>query len=253
MLPQHAPSAAARFRSSSYVPEYLRRLVQYPQMDIEYTFWQMFYLCVDPGRVYRTTSWRKQTKNQWARDDPAFVGILILFQAVAALSFAVAFRAPSLTVILKIMFWTTIVEFLGLGVLIATINWFISNRYLRAPHGVHSVEQKVEWLYAYDIHCNSFFPLFVLLYVVQFFCMPVFLLPGFIPAFLSNTLFAFAFAIYFRLTFMGYNVLPFLQNTVYFLWPILLVVLGYVLAIVSGFNASIFVANYYFGGVHTSF
>eukprot|EP00171_Calliarthron_tuberculosum_P011481 IDg11481t1 len=54
--------------SSVQVPEYVRRLFQYPQMDIDYTLWQMLYLCVSPSRVYRTTKYHKQTKNQWARD-----------------------------------------------------------------------------------------------------------------------------------------------------------------------------------------
>lgn len=51
-----------------HVPEYVRRLFQYAQMDIDYTLWQMLYLCVSPSRVYRTTKYHKQTKNQWARD-----------------------------------------------------------------------------------------------------------------------------------------------------------------------------------------
>ena len=46
----------------------MRRFFQYPQMDIDYTLWQMLYLCVAPSRVYRTTKYHKQTKNQWARD-----------------------------------------------------------------------------------------------------------------------------------------------------------------------------------------
>lgn len=54
--------------SSIQMPEYVRRLFQYPQMDIDYTLWQMLYLCVAPSRVYRTTKYHKQTKNQWARD-----------------------------------------------------------------------------------------------------------------------------------------------------------------------------------------
>jgi UNC-50 family len=50
------------------VPEYVRRFFQIPQMDIDYTLWQMLYLCIAPSRVYRTTKYHKQTKNQWARD-----------------------------------------------------------------------------------------------------------------------------------------------------------------------------------------
>lgn len=50
------------------MPEYVRRFFQLPQMDMDYTLWQMLYLCIAPSRVYRTTKYHKQTKNQWARD-----------------------------------------------------------------------------------------------------------------------------------------------------------------------------------------
>ena len=46
------PVSAGRQSSSLSLPEYLRRIVHYPQMDIEYTFWQMLYLCINPWRVY---------------------------------------------------------------------------------------------------------------------------------------------------------------------------------------------------------
>ncbi len=40
-----------------------------------------------------------------------------------------------------------------------------------------TTDQRVEWLYAFDVHCNGFFPLYVLLYVVQFFLTPILLQP----------------------------------------------------------------------------
>ena len=40
------------------------------------------------------------------------------------------------------------------------------------------MEQRVEWLYAFDIHCNSFFPLFIMLYVVQLVLSPILLANG---------------------------------------------------------------------------
>ncbi|OMO63276.1 UNC-50 family protein [Corchorus olitorius] len=78
-------------------------------MDIEYTFWQMLHLCTAPKVVYQHTKYHKQTKNQWARDDPAFVVICSLLLAVATVAYCAA-------------------------------------------------------LYAFDVHCNSFFPMFVMLY-----------------------------------------------------------------------------------------
>jgi len=243
MLPS---TVGPRFASNSYLPEYLRRILHYGQMDIEYTFWQMFYLCIKPSRVYRTTSWRKQTKNQWARDDPAFVAILIFFLAVASLAFAVAFRSETLFTLLRLMFWSAFVEFLGVGLFVATLGWFIANHYLRVQ-GIHSVEQRVEWLYAFDIHCNSFFPLFVILYELQYFCIPILIGPGFLPTFITNTMYALAFGYYYFITFLGYNALPFLHNTVLFLYPIGLVGIFYLLSLLLNFNMSIFIMNYYFG------
>jgi hypothetical protein len=47
-----------------------------------------------------------ETKNQWARDDPAFVAILLVFLTVASLAYGVAFHYDSFTNILHIIFWT---------------------------------------------------------------------------------------------------------------------------------------------------
>lgn len=40
----------------------------------------------------------------------------------------------------------------------------IANKFLRKKLHSHQVEQHVEWLYAFDVHCNSYFPLFLVLY-----------------------------------------------------------------------------------------
>lgn len=42
----------------------------------------------------------------------------------------------------------------------------LANRYLRQYHS-HSVEQEVEWLYAFDVHVNAFSCSFMLTYVLQ--------------------------------------------------------------------------------------
>ena len=90
----------------------------------------------------------------------------------------------------------------------------------------HAVEQRVEWcvmpcpwgfirrvtgddcchrLYAFDVHCNSYFPLFVALYGVQFFLSPLLLAPGFVPVVLSNLLYAASLSYYHYTQFLGYN------------------------------------------------
>ena len=55
---------------------YLRRLLHYQQMDFEFAFWQMVYLLSNPRVVYKNFTYRKRTKAQFARDDPAFLVLL---------------------------------------------------------------------------------------------------------------------------------------------------------------------------------
>jgi len=228
--------------SNSFLPEYAMRIINYPQMDLEYTFWQMLYLCITPSKVYKVASWHRQMKNQWARDDPAFVAIMIFFQAVSALAFSVFFRTASFLEMISLLFWAIFIDFILFGVIIATIYWWIANKYCRS----HTVDQKVEWLYAFDIHCNSYFPLHLILYVLQFFLLPLLIRSNFLSTFISNSLYALAFSYYYHLTFLGYSALPFLQNTVFYLYPIAFILVAYVFSILFNVNATIFVMNIYF-------
>lgn len=67
---------AARHTAGAKRYKYLRRLFRFRQMDFEFAGWQMLYLFTSPQRVYRNFHYRKQTKDQWARDDPAFLVLL---------------------------------------------------------------------------------------------------------------------------------------------------------------------------------
>ncbi|KAJ6409546.1 hypothetical protein OIU84_009112 [Salix udensis] len=215
-----APSSSTSRANSSTFPQYLRRIIKWQQMDIEYTFWQMLNLCTSPKVVYQHTKYHKQTKNQWARDDPAFIVICSLLLVVAALAYCAAYdhsAGHAVFVVISILFF----HFLISGAGLATFCWFLTNAYLReeAPNS-HVVEQRVEWLYAFDVHCNSFFPMFVMLYVIHYFLSPLLVAHGFMPALLSNLLFMVAASYYHYLNFLGYDVLPFLERTTFFLYPI---------------------------------
>ncbi|ONM53600.1 UNC-50 family protein [Zea mays] len=102
-------------------------------------------------------------------------------------------------------------------------------------------------LYAFDVHCNSFFPAFVILYVVQYFLSPLLVAHGFFPALLSNLLFVVAISYYHYLNFLGYDVLPFLDRTTFFLYPIGLVIILSPLMILIGFNPTRYFLSLYFG------
>ncbi|XP_041991414.1 protein unc-50 homolog isoform X1 [Salvia splendens] len=225
---------------------YLRRIVKWQQMDIEYTFWQMLNLCTSPKVVYQHTKYHKQTKNQWARDDPAFVVICSLLFSVALIAYCAAYdhsAGHAVFVVISSLF----VHFFLIGAILATFCWFFTNNYLReeAPHS-YVVEQRVEWLYAFDVHCNSFFPMFVLLYVLHYFLSPLLVAHGFIPLLLSNVLFMVAVSYYHYINYLGYDVLPFLVRTTVFLYPIGVVLVLSPILCLSGYNPSRYFMNMYF-------
>lgn len=236
------------FRHSPLFPQYLGRIIKWQQMDIEYTFWQMLHLCTSPKVVYQHTKYHKQTKNQWARDDPAFIVICSFLLAVAASAYCAAYDVSvahaGFTVLSVVL-----VHFLLIGILLATCCWFLTNNYLReeTSSNSHVVEQHVEWLYAFDVHCNSFFPLFVALYVIQYFVSPLLVAQGIVPVLLSNLLFMVAFSYYHYLNFLGYDVLPFLDKTTFFLYPIGFIIILFPFLVLAGFNPTRYVLSFYYG------
>lgn len=247
MLPTTANGARRSSFKSGSLSTYFRRIIKPKQMDLEYTFWMMLQLCVSPKTAYRHTSYQKQTKNQWARDDPAFVVVTSALVIIAAIAYCATFGHS-----LWHAAWTVVsalvVDYLLIGFTVATAGWFISNRFLKkkAVHH-HQVEQQVEWLYAFDVHCNSYFPLFLTLYVLQFLLSPLLLWKTFVSAALSNLLYAVAFCHYNYLSFLGYSALPFLERTEVFLWPIGAVFMALPFAVLFNFNPTRFTLQLYFG------
>lgn len=222
MLPVHIESERPSFAASPSFSEYMRRMIHYAQMDISYTFAQMLYLCFAPRKVYQLTSYRKQTKNQWARDDPAFIVVIIFFLVIAGISYSVALQVRGLA-FLRILCVFIGLQFVATGAVIATISWIICNKYLRVQ-SFHGVEQRMEWMYAFDIHCNSFFPLFLVLYVLHYLLLPYIIQPTFGATILSNLLYALAIGYYSYITSLGYSTLPFLERTEVFLYPSVVIV-----------------------------
>ncbi|GBF95508.1 hypothetical protein Rsub_07858 [Raphidocelis subcapitata] len=251
MLPTSAaapPSGLTRrgSRSGSMFGTYFRRIIKPQQMDFEYTFWLMLQLCISPKTAYRHTSYQKQTKNLWARDDPAFVVVCCLLLAAASAAYCATFSRSLWHSMLSVLS-AVVVDFLLIGLATSSTCWFIANRFLRKrnlPH--HQVEQHVEWLYAFDVHCNSWFPLFLELYVLQFLLTPLLLLHAWLPSALACVLYAAAFSHYHYLNFLGYSALPFLERTEALLWPVGAIVIALPFALLLRFNPSRFVLSMYF-------
>lgn len=154
---------AAHHSQQNASMQYLQRLLDFRQMDFQSAFDQMKSLLgTRPQVVYKTSYYRKQTKNHWARDDPAFVALQGIFLVLAVLAYSVAFRI-SLMGMISFLLYTILWNWLGMGFVLASLCREIANRSLTVHQSSSHVKQQVEWLYAFDIHCNSFLPVFVLL------------------------------------------------------------------------------------------
>ncbi|KAJ2309860.1 hypothetical protein IWW52_003729 [Coemansia sp. RSA 2704] len=220
-----------------------RRLLRWRQLDFEFASWQMLYLLVSPRHVYRNIYYHKQTKNQWARDDPAFMLIQVLGIMLATLAYSVL-GGVGVHGFVKALVQLLLVNYMAVGVVAATLTWFLANRFL-CHQNVHAADQQVEWQYAFDVHCNAFFAFFVFAYLLQFLFLPVLMKTSWISLFLGNTLFALAASAYAYITYLGFQAMPFLQHQEIFLYTIPMVAIVY-LASLFGFNISHHVIDYYF-------
>ncbi|MBN3293898.1 UNC50 protein, partial [Polypterus senegalus] len=235
---------AARHTAGAKRYKYLRRLFRFRQMDFEFAMWQMLYLFTSPQKVYRNFHYRKQTKDQWARDDPAFLVLLSFWLCVSTVGFAFVLEMGFVQTI-KLLLWVVFIDCIGVGLLISTLMWFITNKYLMKQQ---SKDYDVEWGYAFDVHLNAFYPLLIILHFIQPFFINhiVFITDAWLlGSFVGNTLWLIAVGYYIYITFLGYSALPFLKNTVVLLYPFALLVLVYFIAFGLRWNFTAALCNFY--------
>mmetsp|Transcript_3119 Transcript_3119/g.10306 ORF Transcript_3119/g.10306 Transcript_3119/m.10306 type:complete len:282 (+) Transcript_3119:1359-2204(+) len=219
-------------QSQPLMRPFLRRALRVSQMDFETALTEMVSLLTNPGLVFKQASYRKQTKGRWSRDDPAFAVCQAGFLGVAMLATGAALRARRVLTYAYLVVAGVAVHWLAAGFLASTGATFLANRYLRKNE---IKGPTVEWLYAFDVHCNAFFVYFVGSYVLHFFLLPITLMPrSFVAMLVANTLHASAFAAYFYVTHVGFRTLPFLQDTEVFLYPALGALALLLLSIVLG-------------------
>ena len=61
-----------------------------------------------------------EIKDQWARDDPAFIVVMIYFISAASLAYSITFGFSSLAHFLRLVAGSVLIELLGTGALVAT-------------------------------------------------------------------------------------------------------------------------------------
>lgn len=231
-LPSPLPNRQTRMTAAAKRYKYLRRIFRFQQMDFEFAIWQMIYLLISPQKVYRNFQYRKQTKDQFARDDPAFLVLLSICLCGSSILFSLVLGF-SFVQFLKFLLWVVFIDCIGVGMCIATIFWFVSNKYLRKPT---CMDQDVEWGYAFDVHLNAFFPLLVILHVVQLVAYQLLSKGSFWGLLIDNTFWLVAIGYYIYITFLGYSALPILKNTQVLLYPMTVLVIWFLLSLLNGWN-----------------
>lgn len=215
----------------SSIPIILRRLWKTPKnLDFETAIWEMIHLILKPRKAFRSFYYQRQTKNQWARDDPSFfilqIGLLTLSSVVWSIVYG-----HSIFGFLKMMTEMILVDFFLFGFVVATLFWAVLNRPTFKFRS--ALDSQVEWAYCFDVHCNAFLIIWIMLYFLQFLLIPIINLHKWIGLFVGNTLYCFAFAHYFILTFYGYSQLTFLKNINFILFPALAFAVLYIVSLVG--------------------
>jgi len=244
MLPM--PITSSSYSTTPNVSEYVWRVFNISQMDFQFAYSQMVDLLRTPSEVYKTTSIRKQIKNQWSRDDPAFVVLQMLLMLFACLSWLIGFGAQSLFHAVSIVIGGIFIQFLLVGAVIATaVRWY-ANRAMRVVR-LHAIDQQIEWLYSFDIHCNSFFSVFLLLFCLQYFLLPLILSDSWFGCLLGNSLYLAALISYCYGTFLGYAALPFIDKPQRLLYPLVIAIPFYLLCSLLRINLAWYLLTIYFG------
>ncbi|KAJ7718696.1 UNC-50 [Mycena maculata] len=257
------PSPSSSSPSSTpRIPVIFRRLHRFHQMDFELAAWQLTYLCIAPRRVYRNVYFHKQTKNTWARDDPAILVLISACLCVAAVAWSLVYSL-SLWQALELALLMILRDFLLSGIIISTILWQTSRIFLLPPPPPAPASlaggpsgaryppptprhDAVEWGYTFDVHTNAFFPLYLTLYLAQLFLLPVIRRDNWVCLWAGNTLYLAGIAQYIYGLYLGLSALPFLARTSLLLAPLLPLGAGYVVSLL-GFNVARWVLGVYFG------
>lgn len=203
-----------------------KRLFKPRTLDFETAIWEVFHLIVNPKKMYRSNYTYKQQNNgklSYTRDDPSFLILVTGFLCISAIAWGATYL-PNVWDIFKLLVTMVIFDFYVSGIIIATVSWFISNKLFNPQFGVLTTFSQasryninyIDWGFCFDVHCNSFLIIWCLLYLLQFFLLPLLTVKtSFLSLLLGNTLYFVAIGHYFIITFYGFNSLPFVGNSYY--------------------------------------
>lgn len=186
--------------------------------------------------------YRKQTKNQYARDDPAFVVLLAGCIILSAAALSIVLHLNFLSFI-KFILWLLFVDCIFIGAVVATLAWTLTNKFLKKDA---LSSEDVEWGYAFDVHLNALFPPLIIIHVFQLLFFSYLISQDwFISRLFGNTLWLVAVIYYCYITYLGYRSLPYLKDTKFILYALVPTILVYLVSVLAGINIMRVIMDFY--------
>lgn len=232
-------------RPANYSSKYRRRN-PLRNLNFNLALLQLFYLTISPRRFYRQLYYHKQTTNKWSRSDPTISIIVAGFLFISALGWSLSFKL-GFSGWLKLGIKMLLIDYLAVAVLFSTLFWLIANNVLvHSPYSQSSIPSaRVEWAYAFDVHTNGYFPIILLLYLLQLFLWPLLTRQEWICTFIGNTIYLVSFLHYIHITYLGYAALPFVIKSELLLTSAPLILIVYLVTLI-GFNVPKATLEWYF-------
>eukprot|EP01069_Polyplicarium_translucidae_P002458 Polyplicarium_translucidae@DN2036_c0_g1_i2.p1 len=191
----------------------------------------MVCLAMAPQLLTKFVHYRRETKSQSARDDPAFLVLLVGFLAATGLSLGLSLglgKGRMLAVVVAPVGW-----FFLSGMVIAPCCFWLLKRSCEFPRESDALEHG----YCFDVHANASFAFMLLAFAGTVLALPAAVDEGWGGVITANLLVGFGSAMYWTITCYGYGALPFAAaRAEMFLYPVVLVVLSVFVCVVFKVN-----------------
>jgi len=182
--------------------DYIRKIVHFSQIDFFSAYIQLLY-AFKPNQLNEMSRIRKQLKNQWSRDDPGFIIVIMFNILVTSISYSFTFAENFRWI--GTFFIQFFLFFLMFGCAFSYFIMRLYEKYYRIDDISLSKQGKIEVFYAFDVHCNSFVPLYFLTFTVQLMFFPIINTESIVSSFISNSLYAIGLCAYVVSTNIGYS------------------------------------------------
>lgn len=196
------------------IPRYLRLLTKPRSLDFERALHEIVTLIKEPWKILKDVQLRRSATGKLFRDDPAFHVLLSAMMAASGVVWGITTGSAAQTI--RLVFYMVFVDYLAVGFAVATVGYVLCNYMLRKKDA--GMLRPVEWSYFFDVHSNSFLLVFLYIYVLQFFLLPILARANWLSVILSDTLYLIAALHYCAISLLGYSIVWDKDITIQCVW-----------------------------------